>query len=220
MTNLSKLSQRFTELEAQLEIVKATKHAVHSEFSRGFEIDGYKYLNWVIKARHLLGLACGPNSIHFAEFKAAEMPGAYESAIDAMPRCEAIFAAAREDYEGGYLISARRLVQAEVFDSELEQARALLDAGYRVAAAVIAGTVLETALRELCVASSLQVGKLDKMNSDLAKAGTYSLLVQKRITALADIRNNAAHGHPDKFTTEDVQDMIDYVTSFLAERLG
>jgi hypothetical protein len=57
----------------------------------------------------------------------------------------------------------------------------------KFAAAVIAGTVLETALRQLC---------LDRMNADLAKAGVYNSLMQKRITALAAIRNRAAHGKP------------------------
>jgi hypothetical protein len=63
------------------------------------------------------------------------------------------------------------------------------------------------------------VGKLDKMNADLAKADTYHLLVQKRITAIADIRNNAAHGHPEHFTAKDVEDMISYIEGFLAAHL-
>ena len=63
------------------------------------------------------------------------------------------------------------------------------------------------------------MGNLDKMNAELAKAGTYHLLVQKRITAIADIRNNAAHGHPELFADKDVQDMISYIEGFIAEYL-
>ena len=55
--------------------------------------------------------------------------------------------------------------------------------------------------------------------ADLAKAGTYHLLVQKRITAIADIRNNAAHGHPERFTAKEVEDMISYIEGFLADYL-
>ena len=36
---------------------------------------------------------------------------------------KAIFAAAKEDYEGGYLNSFQNLVQAEVFGTELDQAK-------------------------------------------------------------------------------------------------
>lgn len=133
---------------------------------------------------------------------------------------KAVFLAAREDFEGGYLSSVRTLVQAEMFDSELEQAEELLKGGYVTAAAVIAGVVLETALRELCDRSSIAHGKLDKMNADLAKAGIYSKLVQKRITTLADIRNSAAHGKPEEFTEQDVSAMLQDVCRFLTDYLA
>lgn len=130
----------------------------------------------------------------------------------------AVLLAAKEDYEGGYLNKIRQLVQAEVFDSELEQAEELLNSGYITAAAVIAGVVLETGMREMCVDRGLQVGKLDKMNADLAKAGAYNKLMQKQITALADIRNSAAHGKSDQFAKDDVSSIIRDVQKILASR--
>lgn len=119
---------------------------------------------------------------------------------------------------GGYLNKLKLLVQSEVFDSELEQAGELLASGYIAAAAVIAGVVLETGLREMCSDNALPSSKLDKMNADLAKAGIYNKLVQKQITALADIRNNAAHGHPEQFSKDDVANMIKEVQRILASR--
>jgi len=133
---------------------------------------------------------------------------------------KAVFMAAKEDFEGGYLTSIRSLVQAEVFDSELEQAEELVKSGYVVAAAVIAGVVLETALRELCDRSEISYGSLNKMNADLTKAGVYNKLVQKRITALADIRFCAAHGKLAEFTTQHVSTMIRDVGGFLADHLS
>jgi len=59
---------------------------------------------------------------------------------------------------------------------------------------------------------------LDKMNADLAKAALYTKLVQKQITALADIRNSAAHGHYDRFSKTDVANMINEVQRILANR--
>jgi hypothetical protein len=47
----------------------------------------------------------------------------------------------------------------------------------------------------------------------------YDKLVQKRITALADVRNNADHGHHTKFKQEDVEDMVNWVRRFLADNL-
>lgn len=84
---------------------------------------------------------------------------------------------------------------------------------------MVAGVVLETTLRELCERQSLAHGNLDRMNADLAKAGVYNKLAQKRITALADIRNAAAHGHADEFKAADVRDMIRDVERFVGEHL-
>ncbi|MNW14425.1 hypothetical protein D3C71_2126470 [compost metagenome] len=57
------------------------------------------------------------------------------------------------------------------------------------------------------------------MNADLAKAGAYNSLQQKRITAMAGIRNAAAHGDVEKFNPGDVKGMIDDVERFLAATL-
>ena len=46
------------------------------------------------------------------------------------------------------------------------------------------------------------------MNIELAKNGIYNALWQKKITALADLRNKAAHGKWTEFTKKDVEDMI------------
>jgi hypothetical protein len=77
----------------------------------------------------------------------------------------------------------------------------------KFAAAVIAGTVLETTIRQLCKDHHQRLGSLGRMNADLAKAGVYNSLMQKRITALAALRNRAAHGKPNEFTRDDVSAM-------------
>ena len=61
----------------------------------------------------------------------------------------------------------------------------------------------------------LEKKKLTRLNEDLAKAGVYNPLQQKLITAMADIRNNAAHGDYDQFTKEDVHRMIEDIERFL-----
>lgn len=57
------------------------------------------------------------------------------------------------------------------------------------------------------------------MNSDLAKAGVYNKLQQKRITALADIRNSAAHDDWASFNDDEVKEMIRDVERFLSDHL-
>lgn len=173
-------------------------------------------LGWCVKVRNLLANACGRESEHFSSFVDAEKPQPYEKNTIRLNRLRAVFLAAKEDFEGGYLQSIRNLVEAEVFSTELEQARELLSAGYRAPAAIVCGVVLETNLRRLCDQHCLNVGKLDRMNADLAKAGHYNSLVQKRITALAAIRNSAAHGNHSEFSDKDVLAMIEDVERLVA----
>ncbi|WHS59051.1 DUF4145 domain-containing protein [Pseudomonas sp. G2-4] len=219
MTRL--LEKRFGELEVQLEAIEATKRMEQGALSGAPypHIKADLILNWTVKAKSLLSNACGEKSLHLATFIEAEKPRAYSNNFETLQRVKAVFLAAKEDYEGGYLNSVRNLVQAEVFSSELEQAEELLKSGYATAAAVIAGVVLETTLRDLCSTHELEHGSLNKMNDDLAKTGAYNASQKKRITALAAIRNSAAHGKPEEFTAADVRGMIDDVERFLTTTL-
>ncbi|WP_224972118.1 HEPN domain-containing protein [Acinetobacter oleivorans] len=173
------------------------------------------YSEWIIKAQNILLLACGDNSIHFTAFK-RQLSGSSDTP-KRLRQLIPILNAAYDDLKNGFLITFKQIVQAEVFDSELEQAKSLLESGYKNAAAVIAGVVLETAIKELCLNNSidLEKKKLNRLNDDLAKAGVYNTLQQKQILALADIRNNAAHGDYDEFTREDVERMISDIERFL-----
>ncbi len=204
------LKRRFDELLVQLDDVEKTK--------TNHQIDTHLFLGWRVKARNLLLQACGAESEHYKGFQSEEKEGGSfgESSHWVMRRLKAVFLAAKEDYEGGYLRSIRSLVHAELFNDELEQARELQASGYKAAAAVVAGVVLETTLRKLCGDKGIPVAKLDKMNADLAKAGVYNLLVQKRVTMLADIRNKAAHGDTAGFNDADVTDMIEKIEQFVS----
>jgi hypothetical protein len=216
----NKFAQRFIELESQLEEIEATHKSVNGAYGSTDTIDNELFTGWKVKVKNLLVTACGEASQHFMAFEKGEKRGKMESTHSVKKRLGAIFLAAKEDFEGGYLASLKQLVQAEIFDSELEQAKELQKNGYKLAAAVIAGVVLETALRDLCDSNSISLGKLDTMNAQLAKAGVYNKLQQKRITAIADIRNNAAHGKPDEFTDNDVENMIRDVEGFLLSYLA
>lgn len=219
MDNL--LKRRFEELTEQAQSLEDSKRVEYDSYSstNKTRIDVNQFLNWKVKAKSLLVRACGEDSRHFKEFVDLEN-GWSSSDFAKLQKLMAVFAAAREDFEGGYLISVHDLVRAEVFGSELQQALELLKNNYAGAAAIIAGTVLETSLRELCDRNQIPYGKLDKMNADLAKSGVYNGIVQKRITHLAAIRNSAAHGNEAEFKSYDVKSMIDEIEQFLANHMS
>lgn len=101
----------------------------------------------------------------------------------------------------------------------LEQATALLSAGYKDPACVVTGVALETTLKDLCSRNGIAHAKLDKMNADAAKKGIYNRGMQKQITAWADRRNSAAHGDWNAYSEAEVDDMIKGVIRLIADYL-
>lgn len=184
-----------------------------------------KAIEWTVKSQNIIELACGKDSHYLTSYLTNLKPTLNVSTKMIISRLVPILRAAKDDLENGFLVTIKQIIQAEVFDSELEQASHFLDSGYTTAAAVTAGVVLETAIKELCKNNGIPIfpqnsnkpKRLDMLNADLAKAGIYTVLQQKRITALADIRNNAAHGNVDQFNVNDVKDMIRDVERFLID---
>lgn len=216
-----KILNRYEELIKEANLIQSFSGKEGDGFGGSYKVlrgEGKeKYREWKVKTKNLLRLSCGENSVHYKDYVEAEKPISYDSDPDALMRLIPILKAACDDLKNGFLVSFKQIVQAEVFDSELEQAKSLLDNNYKNAAAVIAGAVLETAIKELCNNNQIDIEKkkLTRLNDDLAKAGVYNVLQQKQITALADIRNNAAHGNYENFSSEDVQRMIQDIERFL-----
>jgi hypothetical protein len=215
------LQKRFDELtEDAKKIAESAKTEPGAYGGVYRSVNGELFLKWTVKAKDLISRICGATSIHYLEFIEAEKTKMMDSSHDKFKRLKMVFEAAKEDFQSGYLVSTRSLIQAEVFDTELEQAKEFLKLNYKVPSAVISGTVLESALRDLCTRNNIAHGKLERMNEDLVKAGVYNPNKKKRITALAGIRNSAAHGHPDEFELGDVSAMIEEVERFLSEFLA
>jgi hypothetical protein len=121
-----------------------------------------------------------------------------------------VLRAIRADYAAGRLQSVTELIHADLFSDFLDMAQHLHSEGYKDAAAVIAGSVIEGHLRKLSEKHSIateQNGKpkkADTMNSELAAAGVYSKLDQKNVTAWLGLRNHAAHGQYTEYTKDQV----------------
>jgi hypothetical protein len=138
-----------------------------------------------------------------------------------------ILRAVQHDVKSGLMRNLRGLLQAEIFADFLEMAEHLLHEGYKDAAAVLLGAVLEDSLRKLAATHNVPVtssgGKaltIDPLNVALAKAGAYGPLVQKQITTWANLRNDAAHGHFEKYDQDQVKQMLLFVQKFCADYLG
>jgi hypothetical protein len=177
------------------------------------------YLRFRTEAMNLIRRSCGEDSDHYNQIKQIALDkgnGYYFS------HCFGVLEAAHRDFEAGLLFQIKSLVAAKLLEDFMSQAQALFDAGFHIPAASLTGAILEDTLRKLLEGKGIVIPKktkIDSLNSELVKLGVYDKLIQKRITALADIRNNADHGHFDKFTKADVEDMIKWTIRFTADYL-
>jgi hypothetical protein len=144
----------------------------------------------------------------------------------AIPTVGGTLKAVRTALTSGYLVTVRELIHADVFGDFLEMAQHLLDEGYKDPAAVLIGGVLEGHLRKLCVRHGIPAEtpdsrgnprpkKVEAMNADLARERVYSKLDQKSVTAWYGLRTDAAHGHYESYTTEQVALMLQGVADFV-----
>jgi hypothetical protein len=137
-----------------------------------------------------------------------------------------ILKAVKNEIDGGWAFTVKGLISAEIFSNFLEMAEYLLTEGYKDPAAVMAGSVLEEHLRQLCIKNSIPIEsikdgkpipkKADLINSQLASANIYNKLDQKSITSWLDLRNKAAHGQYSEYTKEQVVFMLQGITNFIS----
>jgi hypothetical protein len=208
--------KRFEELIAKSQEVETTRWR-EDDYDY---VNGEKFQEWATSAMSLLHKVYGPESLHYTNFR--EHHTKFKGLATEFELCRGTFKAAKEDYEGGYVFELRSLVRADLLDDFLSQAEMLLQEDYHVAAASLAGAVLEDTLRKLCDRKSIpypEKTKIDVLNVSLAKQNVYDKLTQKEITAKADLRNNADHGHFDKVKSDDVADMIKWIRRFVQDHI-
>ena len=113
------------------------------------------------------------------------------------------------------LFDVRRLVQADLFDSELDASRELVAHGFLRAAGTVAGVVLERHLRQVAASHGVVVRHseptLNDFNDQLKKAGLLDVPTWRQIQRLADIRNLCSHQKHREPRGREVREMIDGV---------
>ncbi len=136
----------------------------------------------------------------------------------------AILESTKTDIEKGWVVSFSELVSAEIFSDSLDAAKHLLDSGYKDAAAVLIGSTLEGHLRELAKRNGIEtVNDKEKLlsggalNQALTTSKVYDASKNKAVTLYLDTRNDAAHGHYNKYTAPDVQQMYFGVVLFISQ---
>lgn len=111
------------------------------------------------------------------------------------------------------LFEIRQLVQADLFDSEIDAARELLKNRFLRAAGAIAGVVLEKHLRQVIDDHSIIISKknpgIGELNELLKKNEVIDVPQWRHISFLGDIRNRCDHHKEQDPTVDQVRDLID-----------
>jgi hypothetical protein len=141
-----------------------------------------------------------------------------KAAIPHFAQQAAILKAAQRRFDSS-LFEIRQLVQADLFDSEIDAARELLKKKFLRAAGAVAGVVLEKHLSQTCEDHGLKILKKHPALSDLnelLKANAVIDMPQWRfISMLADIRNLCDHSKQQEPTEQQVTDLIDGTSKIL-----
>lgn len=208
-----------TQFIKQLEEILAEFNAlsarsVHDDLSDLPDHENQALVTKTVAAIHRIA---GPNSSYGTEIKRVltHRPHMHLHISPVIGVAQALLS----NVKSGYVDALAELAHADVFADFLEMAQHLLDANYKDASAVIAGSALEVHLRALCAKHAIPTEfskpdgstvpkKADSMNSDLAGATVYGKLDQKSVTTWLDLRNKAAHGHYAEYTALQVELMV------------
>jgi len=110
------------------------------------------------------------------------------------------------------LFDIRQLVQADLFDSELDAAEELAKKKFTRAAGALAGVVLERHLAQVCENHAVKVAKKEPTISDLNDAlkgeNAIDIPQWRSIQHLADIRNLCDHNKKTEPTEDQVNDLM------------
>lgn len=134
------------------------------------------------------------------------------AAVPKMRNQRAILDAAGRRFESS-LFEIRQIVQADLFDTEIESARHLLDNKFVRAAGAVAGVVLEKHLLQVCADHCVKISKknpgIGDLNQALRDAGVIDIPQWRHITLMGDYRNLCDHKKTKDPTEEQVGELLD-----------
>ena len=110
------------------------------------------------------------------------------------------------------LYDIKQLLQADVFDSEIDSAKELCKKGFYRAAGAICGVVIEKHLSEVCTQHQIKVAKknpgINDYNELLKSNNVIDIPVWRNIQRLADLRNMCDHHKDVEPTKDNIEELI------------
>lgn len=113
------------------------------------------------------------------------------------------------------LFDIKQVIQADLFDSELDAARELNKKGFVRGAGAIAGVVLEGHLSQICENHNVKIRKknpaINDFNELLKKEDIIEVSIWRSIQYLGDLRNKCDHKKEKEPTKNEIEELINGV---------
>ena len=193
--------------------------------------DAIKYSSFITKVKNLTRFILDTSQYHQYLNEIQELEKKNRATMSAH-LIYGILKGLKDDYESGMLDDLSQMIEANLTYDYMIQAEQLLGGKHHeydhVPAAVLAGAVLEDALRRLCQRQEQPIPTeksngdrktLDPLITDLQKRRKFNKAKADQIRSWAKIRNAAAHGNFDEFDRTQVDEMIPGIKKFLADYL-
>jgi hypothetical protein len=131
---------------------------------------------------------------------------------------KSILESASQRFENS-LFDIKKIVQADLFDSEIDAAKELLRNGYLRAAGAIAGVLLEKHLNEVCENHNVKINKKSPSISDyndlLKNNNAIEVHIWRFIQRLGDIRNLCDHKKTHEPEENEIMELINGVDKII-----
>jgi hypothetical protein len=125
-----------------------------------------------------------------------------------------ILESAQKRFESS-LFDIKQLLQADLFDSELEAAKELNKKGFTRGAGAMAGVVLESHLTQVCENHNIKITKKDPTVNDLNDLLKTNDIIEvptwRFIQHLGDLRNKCDHKKKTDPTQQEIEELIEGV---------
>ena len=125
-------------------------------------------------------------------------------------RQEMIVRACLETFDSK-IYNMHTILQADIFDSEIESAKHLFKKGFLRAAGAICGVLIEKHFSGVCKNRGIEIKKKNPVISDYndaLKDNVYDTIEWRRIQRLGDLRNLCDHNKDREPTKEEVEELI------------
>ena len=110
------------------------------------------------------------------------------------------------------LVDLTTILQADLFDSEIDSAEALAKAGFLRAAGAVCGVVIEKHLKQVCANHNVKLGKkkltIAVLNDALKDQGVLPIPNWRFVQHLGDIRNLCDHAKVQEPTKDQINDLV------------